>query len=124
LPDIQVDKDVHVTEDEIPQRLKIVVFRVLQEALNNVGKHSGADRVLVSLRKTDGNIELEIRDNGVGFDSSTVFEGGRFRNGFGLASMRERTESSGGLLVIERAAESWTLLRAKWPADGTGFIRR
>ncbi|MEW6529712.1 MAG: PAS domain S-box protein [Thermodesulfobacteriota bacterium] len=123
-PEIQVGQDVHVAEDDVPPRLKIVVFRVLQEALNNVGKHSGADRVLVSLQKIDGNIELEIRDNGVGFDSSAAFDGGRFRKGFGLASMRERTESSGGSLVIERTAEPRTLLRATWPADGNGFIPR
>jgi PAS domain S-box-containing protein len=123
-PEIQVDQDVHVAEDEVPSPLKIVVFRVLQEALNNVGKHSGADCVLVSLQKINGNIELEIRDNGVGFDSSAAFDAGRFRKGFGLASMRERTESSGGSLVIERTPEPWTVLRATWPADGSRFIRR
>ena len=65
-PDIRIERTFQVEERDIPEELKMAIYRILQEALNNIGKHSGAERVSVSLRKLENRIELGIRDNGRG----------------------------------------------------------
>ena len=65
---IRVKREIDIQEREVPESLKIVIYRVLQEALNNIAKHSKADRINLLLRKMDGAIELGIQDNGQGFD--------------------------------------------------------
>jgi len=81
--------------NNIPDPIKIVTYKITQEALNNIAKHSKADLIKFSLRKT-GKIELFIRDNSRGFnlDEKPSLEGTKQR--IGLSSMRERVELSGG----------------------------
>lgn len=98
----------------MPKILKIVIFRVLQEALNNVAKHSRADRVGVSLTREDQVIRLEIGDNGQGFDLSEKYSI-TGQKGLGLGSMKERVELSGGTFEILSAPGKGTLLRADGP---------
>ena len=98
-----------------PDLLKTVIYRVLQEALNNIVKHSKADLVRLSLRRTDGTIELVIEDNGVGFDVREALTVERARRGLGLASMEERTELSGGSFAIPSDKRAGTTIRASWP---------
>jgi signal transduction histidine kinase len=82
--------------------LETVLYRVTQETLNNVGKHSGASRVTVSLAAEHGSVRLRINDNGVGFDP--VVAGRLLSEGhFGLAGMRERVEMVGGHLSVDSA---------------------
>jgi PAS domain S-box-containing protein len=111
---IRIEKAIHLDEKGMPERLKIVVFRILQEALNNVAKHGGADLVTVSLRETDGQIELAIEDNGRGFDVKDVSSVRTPKEGFGLTSMKERTELSGGAFAIESTPGAGTVVRASW----------
>jgi signal transduction histidine kinase len=87
----------------------------MQEALNNIAKHSKADLVHLSLQKTDGTIELAIQDNGQGFNLMEVLSVEGSKRGLGLTSMRERTELSGGTFVIESTAGKGTTIRAEWP---------
>jgi PAS domain S-box-containing protein len=105
---ISIEKQLDIREDEVPVPLKVVIYRVLQETLNNIAKHSQADRVYISLWKQDGKIELTIEDNGIGFDPETS------RKGLGLVSMKERVEFSGGMLAIESDLGSGTTIRATW----------
>ena len=112
---IRIEKEISLEEEEVPEDLKIVVFRVLQEAFNNIAKHSGSNCVCVSLQGRAGSIELAIRDNGVGFDQDAVFSAKRYRKGFGLASMRERVHLSGGSFSIHTGPDSGTTIRAAWP---------
>jgi len=65
---IRIEQHIDIREDEVPMSIKTVMFRVLQEALNNVGRHSQADVARLSLRKTESHIELVIEDNGRGGD--------------------------------------------------------
>ena len=95
--------------------LKTVFFRIMQEAMNNISKHSKAEVVRLSLKKTDGRMELTIQDNGVGFDPDRVPALGGLRRGFGLSSMKERAEFSGGSLRIDSAKGKGTTIRAEWP---------
>ncbi len=109
---MRVEMKVGIQEDEIPDRLKIIIFRVIQESLNNAAKHSSADRVLLSLVKTEEEkIELMIADNGNGFDSRCS------SCGLGLVSMQERVDSSGGIFSITSMKDAGTTVRALWDAD-------
>jgi signal transduction histidine kinase len=112
---IRIEQDIRVNENDVPESLKIVIFRIVQEALNNIGKHSQADSVRLRLARTDARIELLIEDNGQGFalkEVSTVIGSAR---GLGLASMRERAALSGGACSIDSAKGRGTTVRATWP---------
>ena len=109
-----IQQKIEIREEEIPDPLKIVIFRIMQEALNNVAKHGRADLVRISLRKSSESIELAIEDNGAGFDLSYVSNGVERDRGMGLASMRERAELSGGSFSIESKKGKGTIIRAKW----------
>jgi PAS domain S-box-containing protein len=112
---IRIIKLVEVEENQIPQALKTVIFRVLQESLNNVAKHSKADRVQVRLLQQGKSVELVVEDNGVGFEPEDYTPPGAQTRGFGLAGMRERTELSGGRFTIQSAPGEATRLCAAWP---------
>ena len=113
-PQIAVTKDIVLEEADVPEHLKIVIYRVLQEASNNVAKHSGADRLTVHLRLSRGKITLVIQDNGVGFDLDSTLRLGADQRGFGLASMKERTEMSGGEYYLSTAAGAGTTIKVVW----------
>jgi PAS domain S-box-containing protein len=116
---IRILKLIEVEEDQIPETLKTVIFRVLQESLNNVAKHSGADRVQLSLQQQGNTVKLIVEDNGSGFDSEKPLPQNDTGQGFGLASMRERIELSGGIFTLETAPEQATRICAVWPiVDG------
>jgi len=106
---ISIEKQISVEENEIHDSLKTALFRVMQEAMNNIAKHSKADLVRLILRKTVDKIELSIEDNGMGFDLENT------KQGLGLTSMRERAELSGGTFEIESTPGKGTTIRASWP---------
>jgi signal transduction histidine kinase len=101
----------------VPPSLKIVIYRISQEALNNIVKHSKADQVTLSLRKTGDPIELAIRDNGQGFDLEEALSKGGYERGLGLSSMRERVELTGGSFSIESNKGAGTVIRATWATE-------
>jgi PAS domain S-box-containing protein len=111
---IKVELEQTLEEREIPNSLKIVIYRVTQEGMNNIAKHSKADLVRLFLRKMDGRIELILEDNGQGFDLKKVLASESTRRGLGLTSMRERIELSGGSFAIESAEGKGTTIRATW----------
>jgi PAS domain S-box-containing protein len=112
---IRISQSIKIEEHEVPGSLRTVIFRVLQEGLNNIAKHSMANMVLLSLRKTNQAIELVIQDNGQGFDLLKAQAPAGAPQGLGLSSMRERTELSGGSFVIESTRRKGTVIRASWP---------
>ena len=112
---IRVEKQIHLEDKDVPGPLKIIIFRVLQESFNNIAKHSRADLVNLSLRRSKGKIELSITDNGVGFDEGHVLSEKPSEGGLGLASMKERAELSGGAFSIQPKKGSGTTVRASWP---------
>ncbi|MHC4710033.1 MAG: sensor histidine kinase, partial [Planctomycetota bacterium] len=113
----QLDTHIAVQEEEIPDPLKLSIYRILQEALNNVTKHSGADRVIITLTETAGVLELAVEDNGRGFAAESVFPQDGSQHGFGLGSMRERAYLSGGTVSVNSAEGNGTVVRAVWPLD-------
>ena len=112
---VRIEKEIAVKENEIPVSLKTIIYRIMQEALNNTAKHSRADRVRLSLKKSDGRIELAIEDNGQGFNFKQAVYVKNSMRGFGLASMKERAELSGGSFAIESIAGAGTSIRVLWP---------
>jgi PAS domain S-box-containing protein len=89
--------------------IETAVYRLVQEALNNVSKHSMADRAELTVRTSGSLIEIEIFDDGVGFEPNLVQEG------FGLVGMRERAALLGGKLRIESTRGSGTQVHAQIP---------
>jgi signal transduction histidine kinase len=115
-PGIRTEQEIEVTEEEIPEPLKIVIYRILQEAFNNSARHSGGDRLRLSLRREDGRVSLLVRDNGRGFDPAVLSSPRSGVGGFGLVSMRERAELSGGSFSVESRPDEGTTVQASWPA--------
>ena len=117
-PSIRIEKEILVEENDISPSLKVVIYRTLQEAMNNIAKHSEADLASLSLLKTEGKVELLVQDNGRGFDLKKATGSENSRQGFGLISMRERTELSGGSFSIDSIEGEGTTIRAWWPLLG------
>jgi len=117
--DIRIEQHVTIREDDVPEPLKIVIFRIMQEALNNIAKHSGTEKVSLRLEKTPGTIDLIIEDNGRGFSLEEVAAMKGPERGLGLVSMRERAELSGGRCVIDSVEGRGTTVRATWPGVTT-----
>jgi PAS domain S-box-containing protein len=111
---IRIETTIDVKEDEVPLYLKTMIYRIMQEALNNVAKHSQANYVHLQMRKTETGLELVIHDNGRGFNLDQAIALKTSHRGFGLASMRERAELSGASFEINSAAESGTTIRVDW----------
>lgn len=87
----------------LPHQLEIISYRLVQECFNNIGKHSEAKLVNVSLISADGVLKLIVEDNGVGF---VVEEALAKRESFGLSGMRERVALLGGQFHVESRTES------------------
>ena len=113
-PDRHIELETGVAEEEIPESLKVNIFRIAQEAMNNVAKHSRAEWVDISLSKNSDGIELAISDDGVGMNPDQVLRTGADGT-LGLTSMRERAELTGGSFSIESAPGKGTTIRACWP---------
>lgn len=82
----------------VPKKLEIIVYRLIQECCNNIAKHSMATHVNISASTADGILRLQVEDNGVGFE---VAEGLEKRNSFGLAGIRERVALMGGKFSLQ-----------------------
>lgn len=79
--------------DRLPQQTEVILYRLVQECCNNIGKHSAATNVNISVSSTDGKVRLAVEDNGVGFQ---VDEALARRDSFGISGMRERVALLGG----------------------------
>ncbi len=111
---IRIEKKTRINEGDVSAPVKTVIYRVTQEALNNIAKHSQADLVRFSLNKKENEIELTIQDNGIGFDLEQALERESGKHGFGLTSMRERIQLSGGSFALESTPGQGTFLTATW----------
>jgi len=120
-PNIRIETDVTIKEEEVSSFLKTTAYRLMQEALNNVAKHSKADLVYLALHKVDDKIQLKIRDNGKGFDVKEALSIESSRRGFGLTSMRERVEISGGVFALESVEGKGTTITASWKVADKPF---
>ena len=110
---VHVDFHSDVLPKTLPQEISLCLFRVLQEALQNAGKHSGSTHFEVRLTSVPGEIHLAVSDSGVGFDPQEAMN----QRGIGLTSMRERLKIVGGELLIESQPQNGTVVRASVPIE-------
>lgn len=108
---IEITCDCQDVPAELPKELSFCLFRVLQEALHNAVKHSGARQIWVSLRATTTDIHLIVRDSGAGFDVRTASVG----RGLGLTSIRERVRLVHGTVVMKSKPGAGTIIHACIP---------
>jgi signal transduction histidine kinase len=111
---IAIEQQITIHEESVPNHLKIVIYRVLQESLTNIAKHSNANHITISLAQHNSRINLSVEDNGRGFDVPGMSVDPTIQNGFGLISMRERVELSGGGLEIYSVEGEGTTISATW----------
>ena len=110
---ISVEKEIRIEESQVPEYLKIILFRIMQEAMNNAAKYSKAGKINIVLALECGFIELRIQDDGVGFEPEEVVARGDFGR-LGLTSMRERAELSGGRFELQSTPGAGTRIMACW----------
>jgi signal transduction histidine kinase len=115
--DMQIEQKLDVAEDEIPEVAKVVIYRVLQEAMNNAAKHSDAKWIRLHLAKSDNRIEFSVADNGCGFDPEEKFSESTTVGGFGLMSMRDRTILCDGRFEIASEKGQGTTVHISLPCD-------
>jgi PAS domain S-box-containing protein len=98
---------------QLPQEVALCLFRVLQESLQNAVKHSGSKHFEAWLKGTPGEIELTVRDSGVGFNLEEAMS----RRGLGLTSMKERLKLVHGKLSVDSHLAQGTVIRASVPLN-------
>ena len=113
-PQFHIELELGIREEEIQEKLKLSIFRIAQEALNNIAKHSRAEWVDISFSKSGGGIELVVSDDGVGISPDRISQA-RSSGSLGLTVMRERAELTGGTLSVESNPGQGTTVRACWP---------
>jgi signal transduction histidine kinase len=107
----QISVDIHVDEDvSLPRDVKLVFYRVTQEAFSNIGKHARANHVTAVVGTQDGGAILTVRDDGNGFDPGAVTG-----DHMGLRIMRERLDRVEGSLAVDSARGRGTTITAVWP---------
>jgi len=95
-----------INERELPLAIEAELYRIAQEALTNVVKHSQADSVNVTLYYGKNRFKMKVQDNGVGFDVEKVDEGG----GMGIRGIRERVQRMNGRLYVESTPQKGTII--------------
>lgn len=108
--EMEVEVHSEMVSEQFPDEIKICVYRLVQEALNNAAAHASAKHAHVSVREGSERLEVEITDDGHGFDPQRM-------RGMGLLGMEERVKRLGGKLKIESRAGHGTTLVAELPFD-------
>jgi signal transduction histidine kinase len=98
-------------ETQLAPKVEEGLYRIAQEALNNILRHANASHISISIRQQDGNLTMEVQDNGTGFDPILAREKG----GLGLCSMEERAIQLYGSLDVESETGTGTCVRVTVP---------
>ncbi len=114
---IHLALEIEGITERLPSEVELILFRIAQEAMHNVARHSGATHVWLRLIHREGELIMEVQDNGRGFDPTAVTVEGAGR-GLGLAGMRERASLIGGQLEINSQPGQGTTIRVRipWPS--------
>jgi signal transduction histidine kinase len=105
---IEVEVRAENVPEELPDALKLCVYRVVQEALNNAQRHAHAKNAVVELEQTGDAIRVRVSDDGGGFDPKRT-------RGMGLLGMEERVKRLGGTIEVESRLGTGTTIRAALP---------
>jgi signal transduction histidine kinase len=112
--DVRAKVESNLTEERLPTEVETVLFRLVQEALTNVIKHAGAQKVSIVLTPRENGVSAIVEDDGRGFSADQVRD-----DALGLVGMRERLALLGGTLTVESTPESGTALVAFVPLSST-----
>jgi two-component system sensor histidine kinase NreB len=107
-----VDLEIKGSQQRMDPLVETVLFRVVQEALTNVSRHANTQHVDIRFSFDERQVTLSVEDEGDGFDLSKLHKDGR---GWGLAGMRERTESVGGEFNIQSTPDAGTIIEVTIP---------
>lgn len=113
--DLNIDLQFNITELDIPDENKSVIYRIVQESMNNTAKHSDATKIYIHLIKNKSGVLLRITDNGCGFDLKKVMS--NKKSGLGLKNMEERAVNSGAEFTINSSVTSGTVVQVFWSKD-------
>jgi len=116
---VEVECSTQDLPSTVPLEISVHLYRVLQEALHNALKHSGAHRFEVRLWGTQDDIQLLVKDSGAGFNCRQMPE----NRGLGLISMQERVEMLHGTLLIDSGPNIGTTVHARVPLRGVDPVR-
>jgi signal transduction histidine kinase len=111
---VQVEVHADADQGRLPPEVQVGLYRIAQESLNNVVKHSAANRVQVQFRREGSSVNLSIEDDGSGFDISATPPGH-----LGLSIMRERARAIGAHLTVETGIGSGTRIDLHWLERGS-----
>ena len=109
---------VNLIESRFPPEIETHLYRIAQEALNNISKHAQASRAGVILKQSDSQITLIVEDNGIGFDPHLELLKAKCDGGLGLIGMRERSSLIGGEMDIESSAGNGAAIFVQIPFTG------
>ena len=112
----EVDLELHLEDRRLPEHIEVALYRIAQESVQNVVKHSRALVAVVRFAVHGGVAVLEISDTGVGFETSPALP----TTGYGMLSMAERAELVGGTLSVRSEPGAGTTVTVTVPADGAG----
>ncbi len=112
---IEIHQNIEINEDDISETMKIVIYRILQEAMTNAAKHGRPGRIDLALKKRGSDVLLSISDDGLGFDPGTGLISMDPLSGHGISGMKERAEICGGNINIESKSGNGTLVEVTIP---------
>jgi signal transduction histidine kinase len=113
---IRLELDLPAEMQRLPQAIEMALFRIVQEGLSNIHRHSGSQTALIRLKHPSDSVELEIADHGRGLSPGTLDQDvAASRIGVGIAGMRERARQLGGSMTIA-SGETGTTLQVVLPA--------
>ncbi|MGK4566673.1 sensor histidine kinase [Flavobacterium sp. 3HN19-14] len=111
--EISFSVDESIVWNQVENMAKINLYRILQEAFQNINKHANAKRVNVAFKEIDGQIKLTVEDNGVGFIYA------RKKKGIGMLNMKARITDSNGTMQVETEPGEGTILKFELPLSKT-----
>jgi two-component system, NarL family, sensor kinase len=111
---VQVNLELPSQLGRLPQQMEITIFRLIQESLTNIHRHSGSKTALIRLTRDDGHVCLEIADQGKGFSPYGLANKESSRPGVGILGMKERVRRFGGTLEFSSSGDG-TTVQARLP---------
>ncbi len=114
-PELRLSLDDELGEDQLPEEKRLALYRIYQESLTNTVKHARAAEIHIRLWRDAGQVALEIRDDGAGFETPEDWLDLARKRHLGLVGMRERAEAAGGTLEIDARPGRGTCIRVSVP---------
>jgi signal transduction histidine kinase/ligand-binding sensor domain-containing protein len=116
--DLQLEADVMLIDDRFPEASHIHIFRIVQEAVSNIVKHSQATSGRVAISRNGRSVEITVQDNGIGFGPDEIESARSASHGAGLVGIRERARILGGRVEIRSRVPRGTTITVTLPLEG------